>query len=112
MTFDEFIARKFPNNSYVDFPEFSSLYLRKGKVYVTLDDEFTYIENIITVAAIEAENPGNGAWTRLVEFLTNRNYAIFVECVHNTRFGNKLLQMGFKKVNEHTGDHYLLNHKK
>jgi hypothetical protein len=97
-TLDEFLVNRWPTNSYVDYPGFKSLYVRKGDIAVTLNNEMHRCINVLTIGAATAMKPGSGAFTALVEDLVSRGLAIYVECVHNPRFADKLLRMGFTRV--------------
>ena len=94
-TLDEFIKKalvSWPHNAWVREPGFSNLYVRiskrniRGKTIQVLD-----------LASIDAECPGAGAFTNL--FLRLRkdypDLPLFVECVLNPRFAEKLLKLGF-----------------
>lgn len=109
-TLDEFLTQTWPRNSYVYHPEFSSLYLRSTDFMVWIGDQAWKCTRAIQIGNIEAEQPGNGAFGRLTEYLISRGLAIFVENVHNPRFGPKLLRMGFVPVNTTSGVHFLKNH--
>jgi hypothetical protein len=109
-TLDEFLTWTWPRNSYVDYPEFSSLYLRSTDFMVLIGDQAWRCSHAIQIGNIEAENPGQGAFGRLVADLVSRGLAIFVENVHNPRFSKKLIRMGFVPVNITSGNHFLINH--
>lgn len=109
-TLDEFLAQKWPKNSYLDHDRFVSLYVRKGDVPVVIEGVMWRCTRVLTVANVEAISPGEGAFTDLVADLVRRDLAVHVECVHNERFADKLLRMGFIPVNQHTGPHFLFNH--
>lgn len=109
-TIDEFLTWTFPLNSYVCHPGIKSLYVRSGRIGVIIDGEYWWCEPVLLIGSVDAEQPGNGAFTALVEFLVERNLAIYVENVHNVRFRSKLERMGFVLVNEGQGaPHYLFN---
>jgi hypothetical protein len=109
-TLKEFVARDWPHNSYLTHPEFSSIYVRKGAITVFFGEDCFRCDKVITIGSANAKNPGQGAFGRFVEELVKDGYAVYAECVHNERFRDKLLKMGFVKVNDHTGDHFLFNH--
>lgn len=109
-TLDEFLTQIWLRNSYVDHPEFSSLYVRSGDFIVMFNNGLWRCTRAIQIGNIEAERPGNGAFGRLTEDLISRGFAIFVENVHNPRFGPKLLRMGFVPVNTTSGVHFLKNY--
>lgn len=90
-------------------PDFQTLYVRKCPVYFDDSDGVRRVipEKVITVANVTSHHPGRGAFTRLVADLLARDLAIYVECVHDPRFSNKLLTMGFQLTNHNC---FLLNH--
>jgi hypothetical protein len=93
---DQFIeaARDaWPHNAWIKQPDFRHLYVRLSKRLL----ENQMIETI-DLLTIEAQEPGNGAFTSLVAHLrkTYPKSAIFVENVLNDRFASKLLELGFK----------------
>ena len=103
-TIDEFLTWTFPCNSYVDHPGFESLYVRSSKVHIHLEGQAYWCEPVLQIGSVDATDPGNGAFTALVEFLVERDLAVYVENVHNTRFQRKLRDdMGFTSVNEGIG---------
>lgn len=111
-TLEGFLKTKqnWPKNSYVRYPGFKNLYVRKGDIGVQLNgEEFYRCTNVVTIASVDAARPGKGAFTGLVKHLVDQEYAIYVENVHNERFRVKLKQLGFVKVNEEAGPNYLLN---
>jgi hypothetical protein len=108
-TLDEFLERKI-KNSYIQYPGFSDLYLRSTDYYVIIENKTYKCTHLIQIANVVADNPGNGAFTRLVDDLIKRGFAVLVECVHNERFRDKLKRMGFIPVNTHCGFHFLKNH--
>lgn len=108
-TLDEFLHSKM-KNSYVDHEEFESIYVRSNDIYVEIDGEQYWCDRVIQIANITAKQPGNGAFTRLVEQLVEYGLAIYIENVHFLRFRNKLISMGFTRVNRGSGYHYLYNY--
>ena len=110
-TISEFLLWKSPTNSYVRHPGFKSLYVRSSKVFVKIKDQGRYwCHPILKIGSADVSIPGNGAFTLLVEFLLKRSLAIYIENVHNLRFGRKLLKMGFISVNQDCGNHFLFNY--
>lgn len=107
-TLDEFLIQKFPLNSYIRHPDFIELYVRKGPVGVSVDRVFYRCHNTITIARVVAVNPGNGAFTKLIDDLTQKDLAIYIESVCNIRFAIKLEKLGFKSVKS-VGLNYLKN---
>jgi hypothetical protein len=77
-------------NAYIDYPGFNFLYVRHTQRfgYETLD-----------LANIEAEYPGNGAFTKLVAHIrsTYPQLGIYVERILNDRLVGKLATMGFAR---------------
>ena len=105
-TLDKFLSMR-EGNSYVDHPHFSMLYVRKWTVPAVMDGEFWYCTPTLTIANVLATTRNAGAFTRLVDFLSKKDLAIYVENVQTERFANGLRRMGFKQVNLHTGVHFL-----
>lgn len=106
-TLDEFLTWTYPKNSYVDHPDFSSLYLRTSDAIITLDGGMFRCERVVQIANIEAHVPGQGAFRRLVADLAQRGYAVLVENAHNPLFFAGLPRMGFVPINVGTGPHFL-----
>lgn len=102
-TINQFLIEKnklFRNSEYVYHKDFKSLYLRKG-IYTFIDsnnNNFRYSDTIV-IANITSKNPGKGYFSKLINELS-RNFPekpIFIECVLEERFQNKLERMGFEK---------------
>ena len=79
------------SNAYVRSQGFSELYVRMGRRYL---DGVTH-SNVLDIARVTATNPGNGAFTRLVDDLRRHGITLYVESVLNERFCTKLLRIGF-----------------
>lgn len=111
-TLDEFLAwdEMFPSNSYLEEPGFSSLYVRKGQIFVLLDGVPYRCLDTLTIAAVSAEEPGTGTLTRFIERLVEKGLAVFVENSHNERLRDKLLDLGFTRVDGNNGLDFLYNH--
>jgi len=110
MTLDEFLNSKL-KNSYVDYPGFDALYLRRGDIGVQNMPEFLLrCSPTVHVASVTATTPYSGAFTRLVEDLIGRGFAVYVECVRDMKFAESLLRMGFAQINRNSGLHFLKNH--
>lgn len=107
---DEFIKewRRFPDRAWVDYPGLD-IYVRNGPVLIRQGEQSFMCSPCLTIAAIEAHDPGNGAFTKLIEDLRTRPFGVYVENAHNPRLRNKLVRMGFTKVNETHGPNYQLN---
>lgn len=86
-TLHEFLASS-KRNAYVRHPGFSRLYVRSTRRFGA---------EVIDLANLEAEIPGNGAFTALVAHIrtTYPDLGIYVECVLTERFGEGLLALGF-----------------
>jgi len=112
MTLDEFIENwhGWPNNAWVDQPGFHNLYVRRGKIGVIINDVFCWCDPCLTIATVNAETPGSGAFTELIQKLRQRHMAIYVENAHELRFQRKLLSLGFTQVNREAGPNFLINH--
>lgn len=110
---DEFLATKWPTNSYIDYPGFGesdcdgSLYIRKGDMYVAFAGIHAKCTNVIQIGSVAAEKPGAGAFTALVRDLAKRGFAIYVENVHNPKFAEGLPKLGFIRVNQDAGTNFL-----
>ena len=94
-TLDEFLTKRRFSNAYVREPGFRHLYVRISRRYFN----GVLHEGVLDLANIEARKPGAGAFTRLVERLHTRGLTLYVECVLQDRFAQKLLRMGFKREN-------------
>lgn len=82
---------------YIRYPGFSSLYVRKGPMYIAgVNDGQQF--NALQIANITATKPGKGAFTRLIHSEILRDWPIYVEHVLNERFQSKLERLGFVKV--------------
>lgn len=77
-------------NQHVDHPDFSALYLRHSKRLI--NGQFMWTLDIVQIAANE---PGKGAFTRLLTHLEQYPYTIFIESVQTQKFANGLLKLGF-----------------
>jgi hypothetical protein len=108
MTLDEFLISSL-KNSYVDYPGFDSLYLRRGDIGVH-GEKLLRCGPTVHVANMTATTPFDGAFTRLVEDLASRGFAVYVECVLDMEFAEALLRMGFTQINRSSGLHFLKNH--
>lgn len=95
-TLDRFIMKRERKNAYVSFPGFSHLYVRFTKRYIIGVNRV--VSPVLDLANIEARKPGQGAFTLLFNHVrtTYPSMWIYVECVLNQRFEEKLLKMGFK----------------
>lgn len=111
-TLEEFVRgdRVFPRNLYVRHDEFVDLYVRRNSILVRMSDGNWMCEPVVQIVNIVAMEPGNGAFTRLVDHIVNDlNRAVYVENAHNPRFRDKLERLGFVFVNKDHGPNYLFN---
>ncbi len=92
-TLDKFIANQNrPWSAWVLHPDFSSLYVRKTRIFI--NHELT--PNFITIANITAKRKGKGAFRRLVAYLMEeRGFNVQVECIQNPRLEQHLLKEGW-----------------
>jgi hypothetical protein len=99
MNLDEFIVESKnlrQNRAHLDEPGFKALYVRltfryvAGKMY----------QRVLDLASIEADRKGKGAFTALLNRIRSRypDLHIYVECVINQRFAQKLEALGFEQV--------------
>lgn len=102
MTLQEFLAynKNLPISVEIEHEDFDRLYLRKWPKSYGFD-------NTIIIAHVVAKNPGNGSFGRLFERLVECGFNVYMENVHNQRFGNKLERIGFKRVAWDLGPNYL-----
>jgi len=107
-TLEDFLIQKFPSNSYINHPDFSELYIRKGPVGLRIGNVFYRCNNALTIARVVSRNPGDGNFSKLVDDLIKREFAIYVESVCNVRFARKLEKLGFNRVGG-LGLNYLKN---
>lgn len=108
-TLDEFLASQWPTNAYIDYPGLRSLYVRKGPFGVIHEGVCYRCHNGLSIGSVDADVPGAGAFTRLVQDLVGRGMAVYVENCHNERLYAKLVREGFEPVNRDSGPHLLLN---
>jgi len=94
-TLDEFLMQRKRRNANVTFPGFNHLYVRHNKRFIIAVDRL--VSPVLDLANIEATRPGNGAFTLLFNHVrtTYPLMWIYVECVLNRRFEEKLHKMGF-----------------
>lgn len=81
----------------------ASLYLRKGRLFLKIQNEWIDAPSVVTIANITAKEPGKGAFTTLIEYLKvhHPEKGIFVENILiNKRFEAKLQRMNFVKTDE------------
>ena len=101
-TLEEFITRTnkrdWPGNAYVEAPGFATFYVRRTSRI--LNGEL--VHHVLDLANIEAEVPGQGAFTKLSTNILERGIPLYVECVMYQRFALKLERMGFIRL-DHPG---------
>ena len=106
MTLDEFLSKAYPRNAYVTFPGMARLYVRQGGYLINSEIR----EDTIQIASVESSSPGNGAFRKLIEYLTENHpdSTIVVECVLVDRMAEILEHMGFDQINLSSGRHFAL----
>lgn len=99
-TLDEFLLRasknQFARSSWVIEPGFSELYVRIDRRRFQETD--WSIVDVLNIANVTAESPGQGAFTRLAGRLLREGRILFVENVLNPRFARKLAALGFTRT--------------
>jgi len=95
-TLTEFMSEPNARNSYVDEPGFLSLYVRKGRRYVS----GVPYEPVIDLAYFVAKHPGKGLFGRFVKHLRKDypEHGLYVESVLNKRLPRRLVELGFAPV--------------
>jgi|SRR5690606_20568539 len=99
MTLDELIEASQSSgrwkSAWVNCDGFKGMYVRVSKRYINKE----YFD-VIDLANIEAEHPGNGAFRSLISHLTKTwpQYTIHVENALTEKFQVGLLRMGFKET--------------
>jgi hypothetical protein len=95
---DSFLDRhkdtRLSRNAYVFEAGFHDLYVRFGPRYL---DGVKY-EKVVDIANVQANQPGRGVIWRLFDRLLARGLIVYVECVLNTHFAEKLEARGFTKI--------------
>jgi hypothetical protein len=92
MTLETFLSQEQVKAIHLEHPEFDTLYVRHAKRII--DGKLVETFDIATVTA---SNPGAGAFTRLIEHLTQLNLGkpVYVESVINERLQRWLLRNYF-----------------
>ena len=57
-----------------------------------------WVNGVLDIARIEAKKPGDGCFTRMTALLLLRGIPLYIECVHNQRFADRLERMGYTRV--------------
>jgi hypothetical protein len=80
-------------SAWVSHPGFEALYVRVGKKYIAGQVH----ENVVDLANIQATNPGQGTFRKLIGYLQDKwpQYDIHVENALTQRFQAGLKRMGF-----------------
>jgi hypothetical protein len=107
---ESFLVQRYPNNEYLDHPEWSSLYVRKADIGVNIGGKAYKLKKVFTFANIEAKEKGRGSFTRLVDWLVERGWAIHVECVHNSEFVDGLRRRGYLEMSSEGAPSFLFNY--
>ena len=112
MTLEEFLVGTYPPNSFLDREGWDTLYVRKNPIGVRIDDKFYRVNKVFTFANIGADEPGNGLFTKMVEYLVGLGWAIYVECVHdlNPRFQAGLRRRGYLELRNEGSSNFLFNY--
>lgn len=95
MLLDQFLRNPAgPNRAHVREPGFSLLYVRRGRLFVGLQRT---LGPVLDIANVEADPPGHGAFTGLLERLARDfpDWGVYVENAH-VRLGRYLLRRGFR----------------
>ncbi len=95
--FIEFIQNcKGYSKTWIHLPQFKSCCVKF--IPRLIDNELK--DNVITIAYIEAEEKGNGAFSSFAEYFQKEypHLILYMECVINPRFASKLEQLGFHKI--------------
>jgi hypothetical protein len=98
-TLDQFIAEHIGDvpgqaSENVREPGFRSFYARAGSQFV----RDRYVPNTVTIANVTASRLGRGVFTKLSERLHAAGHNVYVECVQNPRFEEKLRQLGYEEI--------------
>jgi hypothetical protein len=94
MNIVEFWEETGPNNSYVEEPDFSLLYVRKGKKYLPLPDGTRWVEKVLQLATLDAWTQRAGALRRLLERIENETdaEAIYIENIFDKGLAEALVE--------------------
>jgi hypothetical protein len=91
MTLKQFWHNPVLRSSDVTEPGFQRLYVRKGKRFLPINGEYRWIDNLLTIANVVAEQEQKGAFTRLLDGIDqNLKCNVMVENVHNPGFAAAL----------------------
>ena len=94
MNLVEFWEGKGPSNSYVDEPEFSLLYIRKGKKYFSLPSGSRWVDKVLQLASVETRKQRDGALRRLIEHIEKETdaEAIYIENIFDKGLAEALVE--------------------
>ena len=98
-TLDEFVSKdtsRFPRAAYIEEDGFEELYVR---ISARTLDRKTF-DRVFTIARVRVTQPGKGTVWKLIDRFLNSGIPVYVECVHNARFAEKLKERGFQVMNE------------
>jgi hypothetical protein len=79
-------------------------------VYVKLNGVAQKCTNVVTIANVEANHPGQGAFARLADDLIAHGYAVYVELPHDPRFQRRLEKLGFVRSTHGQGIDFIKGH--
>lgn len=82
------------HSEYVREPGFKPVYVRVGAQFI----EGQFVPNTVTIANIVATRLGKGAFTKLSARLHDAGHNVYVECVQNPRFAEKLRRLGYREI--------------
>lgn len=107
---EDFLNQGLPNNAYIELDGWDDFYVRKGDIGACFGGKSYRVKKCFTMARIIASEPGSGAFTRVLEWLVAQGWAIYVECVHNPRFADKLRRMGFHEFPSDGAPSFIFNY--
>jgi hypothetical protein len=91
MTLKQFWLNPILKSSDVTEPGFRRLYVRKGKRFLPINGEYRWIDNLLTIANLVAEQEQVGTFTRLLAWVDqNLKCNVLVENIHNPGFAAAL----------------------
>lgn len=102
MNLSQFLESRAVRNRCIEYPGFRELYIRKGAIAFTINDNQFKVNRAVTLARLNVERRGKGTFRKLVdELIVHYDVAIIVECVMTPRFANHLTTVGFDLIRSH-----------
>jgi hypothetical protein len=91
-------SKAWRRNTFVSYPGFTEVYVRYTRR--VLDGKIR--SPVLDLARLEAAHPGQGAFTRMFNHLREKypEMWLYVECVLNKRFEDRLKLMGFTQADQ------------